>query len=127
MREVTIKLAGKELTLLANFKASLELAEKVCDPMQMAREASVTDAMHSRGINYTPKWQFDIDNVPQVIYIGLKAAGSTMKLEEVQELVFEEGFFSAMSEATRYVTHIVGPQTEEEMEPSDDKGEPGKS
>ena len=127
MREVTINLGGTELTLHATFGASVQLAEQVYDPMGMAREMSITDAMHSRGINYTPKWNFNVDNVPKIIHIGLKAAGSKLTLTEVQELVFEEGFFSAQSEATRYCTHIVGPQPEEVIERAEtESAEPEK-
>jgi hypothetical protein len=116
MREFVATLNGVELRLVANFAASVEIAKTVADPLLIAREASVESMLLSRGINYDTKWKFNVQNVPQLIYIGLKAAKSDMKLEAVQELVFEVGFAEARDVALEYLGLIVGPAPEEKLD-----------
>jgi len=124
MREYTGELAGRELKLAANFKASVELAEKVGDPLMISREAFLEAMMVSNNLPYEPKWSFTIHNVPHIIHIGLKAAGDKTTLEEVQELVFEAGFFKGREVAEGYLALIVGP-TPEEVGEQDEKASEG--
>lgn len=116
MREFSATLNGVELRLVANFAASVEIAKTVADPLLIAREASVESMLLSKGINYDTKWKFTVQNVPQLLYIGLKAAGSEMKLPDVQDLVFEAGYAAARDVALEYLGLIVGPAPEEKLE-----------
>lgn len=113
MREITASLGGEEITLAATFKASVEIAEKIADPLAIAREASL-EAMFGQALQvYEPKWRFTVLNVPQIIHIGTRAAGDKRTLAEIQELVFAEGFPSARAIALEYLALIVTPKAEE--------------
>ena len=118
MRTYTCTLADETLELTANFKASIEIAKEVCDPLLIAREAALEAMMISKSFPYNPRWTFTVENVPQLLHIGLKASGSKMTLEKVQELVFEVGFAAARDHAIEYLALIVGPKPEEIVEDS---------
>lgn len=119
MREMTATLGGQQLVLAATFKASMEVANTVGDPLTIMREAALESMFLDQGIPYEPKWRFTVANVVQLIMIGLKAAGSTMKQDEVQDLIFEAGFLAGKEVAADYLARIAGPQPEEVS----DKGE----
>ncbi len=128
MRKYTCTLAGEDLELTASFKASMMIAKEVGDPLMIAREAALEAMMMSKSFPYNPRWTFSIENVPQILHIGLKANGSDMKLEHLQELVFDEGFASSRDHAIEYLSLIVGPAPEEIVDdsagvPEDSAGE----
>lgn len=113
MREITAILGGEEITLAATFKASVDVAEKIADPLAIAREAAL-EAMFSQALQvYEPKFRFTVKNVPVILHIGMKAAGDKRTLEQVQELVFDGGFVEAREIATSYIAAIVTPKSEE--------------
>lgn len=112
MRTFDGELAGKQLTLAATFGASIKIAKEVGDPLMIAREANLEALLMSRGMPYHPRWNFTVENVPEIIHIGVKEAGSKMSLKDVQELVFEAGFPAARDMAVEYLALIVGPQPE---------------
>lgn len=118
MRDLTVELGGQELRLVATFAASVKLAEKVGDPFAIMREAALEAMFLGMGMPYEPKWRFTVKNVPEILHIGLNAAGSQMKLAEVQELVFDAGFGPSRDAALEYITLIAGPKPEETL-PSD--------
>ena len=122
MRELEKTIGGRTLTFAATFRDSLEIAERIGDPLTIMREAALEAVFLSRGIPYEPKWRFTIQNTPRILYIGLKSAGSKMTLEEVQELVFEIGFAAAKDLAADYLALIVGPKPEEASEGSSTEG-----
>lgn len=119
MRELTTTLGGQELVLAATFKASVEIANTVGDPLTIMREAALESMFLDQGIPYEPKWRFTVTNVVQLIMIGLKAAESKMTLVEVQDLVFSAGFLAGKEVASDYLARIAGPQPKEVS----DKGE----
>ena len=121
MRKLTSEICGEERDLVATFAASIEIAEKVGDPLLITREAAIETVMLGGGIPYSPKWRFTVSNVPQVIHIGLKAAGENVKLSEVQEWAFEVGFPEAQRIAAEYIALITRPKPEES---TGDAGEP---
>ena len=118
MRAFTFEHGGEEYTMAATFGASVDLAEKVGDPLFIAREAAVEAAL---GAVYQPKFRFTIQNVPQIMAIGLKAGGHALPMSAVQAMVFDIGFREAMDIATRYVAMVITPKSEEvtEVEASD--------
>jgi len=120
MRELEATIAGKEIKLAATFKASMELAKKVADPLYIAREATLEVMMMERGMPYTPKWMFTTENIPLIIKIGV---GDAHTLEEVQEMVFEEGFANCRDIATEYIGLLVGPVPEESIGEGENKSE----
>jgi hypothetical protein len=127
MREYETTLNGEAVTLAATFKASQEIAKKVADPLVIAREAAIEGmALRVGAFQHQPKFRFTTENVPLLLHIGLRAAGSKMTLEDVQEAVFADGFAKCRDDAENYLALIVGPRSEEIGEAekgSDDAGE----
>lgn len=113
MRKMTASLGGYELELAATFAAASDLSEKVGDPLAIAREAQIEAMLSGVGQVYHPKWQFTVKNVPTILHIGMKAAGSDMSLDKVQEMVVENGFMEAKAIALDYVAMIVTPKSQE--------------
>lgn len=122
MREMQVTLGGREITLAATFKASLEIAQHVGDPLTIMREAALESMFFQRGIPYEPKWRFTVMNVLQTIMIGMKAAGEKPKLEEVEDLIFEDGFLRAKEVAADYLAMISGPRPTEVSEKDAQEG-----
>ena len=121
MREFAVEIGGREYTLAATFKASLEIAEKVGDPLTIMREAALEAMFIGRGLPYEPKWRFTVENTVEILHIGLKTAGNKMRREELQDLVFDMGFAAAKEIAGDYLALIAGPRPQETVESS---GEP---
>jgi hypothetical protein len=121
MREMTIEHDGKTYTLAATFAASVKLADRVEDPLKIAREAALEAAMMKARMPYTPKFDFTVRNVPVILHIGMEAAGASTTIEEVQELVFSKGLVHARLWAADYVALIVEPKpAKPEVEPEDE-------
>src|SRR5210317_350035 len=107
MREIHITLAGKPFTLRATFAASMEIAETVADPIFMIKEISQEASFAEAGLPYSPNFELNVYNIPQVLWIGAKAAGNKITLEEMNELVFETGFYECRGHAISYITKMV--------------------
>lgn len=122
MREMTAEIGGKELRLVANFRAAQRIAERVADPMLIARESLMEYLFTTKNIPYTPKWGYTVENVPQILHIAAEEAGMKITLKEMQELVFEHGFINARATIIEYLQLIVGPKTEEPMEEAPSEG-----
>lgn len=125
MRSMTIELAGREVELAATFKAASELSQKVGDPIAIAREAQIEAAMSQTGLIYHPKWSFTVDNVPLILHIGAKAAGSKMSLADMQDAVMEAGFLEAKASALEYIALIITPKAQEKVD-SEGEAKPGE-
>jgi len=113
MREYKCTIGGKELKLVANFAASQRIAKEVADPLMISREAFVEAMMISANMSYEPKWSFDVDNIWRLVLIGVEAGGDSIDKQQLQELIFEEGFFNVRRMAEEYLALIVGPTPEE--------------
>lgn len=125
MRSMTAELAGRHIDLAATFGAAREMSQKVGDPIAIAREAQLEAAMGAAGMVYHPKWVFTVENVPAVLHIGAKAAGSKMTLAEMQDVVMEAGFLEAKAVALEYIALIITPKAQEQVE-SDKEAKPGE-
>ena len=110
---MTATLGGREIRLAATFKASLEIAHHVADPLTIMREAALESMFFQRGMPYEPKWRFSITNILQILLIGMRAAGEKPKTEEIEELIFEAGFLEAKEVAAEYLSMINGPRPTE--------------
>lgn len=113
MREITVTLAGEEIELAATFKASMEVAKKVGDPLFIASEVALEAQLVGAGMPYNTKWRATIENVPLVLHIGQKAAGGDRSLEDMQNLVFENGFLESREAAFRYLALMTTTHSEE--------------
>jgi ABC-type hemin transport system ATPase subunit len=101
MRKLTFTAPnGDDIELAATFAASVELAEKVADPMHMHRQAVASATL---GPSYQAKFAFTVSNVAKIMHIGAKHAGSKMTLSEMNDLAFEIGAFNAQALAEQYV------------------------
>lgn len=121
-RRLIASLAGEEVTLAATFEASVEIMEKVADPLAIARDAAAEQALSQMGMVFDSKFKWTVKNLPIALHIGMKAAGDKRDLRAVQQMVFEHGFIEALTIAVQYVTMMVTPQTDEAGE---EKGEGG--
>ncbi len=109
MRSMTFEAGGKTHEMKATFQASVELANKVGDPLMIAREAAMEAAMQDRLLPYKPSFAFTIENVPVILEIGLRAAGSKLKTREIEDLVFDMGFAEGQELASNYLALIITP------------------
>lgn len=121
-RSLVTVLAGEEIELAATFNASVEIMEKVADPLAIARDAAAEQALAQMGMVFDGKFKWTVKNLPIVLHIGMKAAGDKRDLQTVQEMVFQHGFIEALTIGVQYVTLTVTPQTDEA---GDEKGESG--
>lgn len=112
-RCMTASLGGEDIELAATFKAASEIARLVADPLLITREIAMTAMLEGQSLSYDPKWRYTVDNLPVIIHIGMKAAGSQATLAQVQDMVFAAGFIAARQIATDYLTIICIPQSEE--------------
>lgn len=126
MRKMAAEIGGEDRDMVATFAASVEIAEKVADPLMMTREAAIESVMLAQNIPYTPKFRFTVENIPQIICIGLKAAGEKVKLSDVQEWCFDMGFPTSQVIASEFIALITRPAPEKEAAEQDEDGEPGK-
>ena len=115
MRLFNFEHDGKDYELAATFAASIEIADKVADPLAIAREAAMEAALAQARIPYQPKFMFTIRNVPQILFAGFRAAKSDMKLKDVEELVFDMGFIEAREKASDFLALIVTPKPSREV------------
>lgn len=123
-RQMTATLAGEEVTLAATFDASVEIMEKVADPLSIAREAAIEAQFLAAGQVYDARFKLTVKNVPQIIFAGMRAAGDKRDLKAVQQLVFDHGLIESRAIAMDYVALIVTPTSEEATEKGE--GEPGE-
>lgn len=121
-RRMTATLAGEDVTLAATFDAAAEIMEKVADPLAIARDAATEHALSAAGVVYDAKFKWNVRNVPQVIHIGMKAAGDKRDLKAVQQMVFDYGLIEGSAVAIQFITMLVTPQSEEA---GTEKGEGG--
>lgn len=121
-RRMTATLAGEEVTLAATFDAASEIKRKVHDPIAIARDAATEQSLASQGIVYDARFKWDVDNVPLVIHIGMKAAGDKRDLKAVQEMVFDHGLIESSGLAVQFVTILVTPHSEEIGNEEEERG-----
>lgn len=109
-REVTITLAGEALTLSADCEAIKAVAEALDDPLAMGREILLDECAINAGVwAHQPRFKFSTANIPLFIHIGAVAAGSELTLEDVEALVFREGFYTSRDRALEYLGLLLSP------------------
>ena len=101
MRKLTFTApSGDDIELAATFDASMEIADKVADPMQIHRQAVASEAL---GPAYQPKFAFTVANVAAILHIGHKAAGGAMTRKQINDLTFEIGALNSQVIAAEYI------------------------
>ncbi len=99
---VSVRFGADEYQLKTTWESSIELAEKVGDPLQMAFSIK-------NGVQV-----FNTDKMVRTIWIGLKAAGEKLSFTEVGTLCHEYGLVDYMVVAGDYVIDTVTQGTEDE-------------
>ena len=117
MRELEIELGGETLTLVANWKASLAIADNVGDPILMARDVWATKG--DDGEAASPR--LDLPLVAGIIHAGAKAGGSKKTLDEIGDVIFKGGLVEAQTYATAYLSMIVFASSDEVKPSADDE------
>lgn len=121
MREYTATLGDKKFPLRANFQTSEQLMTKVADPLWMTREATLESIMMEKGLTYHPKFAFTVQNIAQIIFIGASAYNDKVTLGDVQEAVFDAGFYAARDEAIEYISLTIGGGPQLDKSPLDEE------
>lgn len=125
-RELIADLAGRRFSLVATWRASEEIANRVADPIFIQREAALVQMNAEIGLPYQPRFSFSVSNVAEIIWIGAKAGGEKVGLEEVKDAVFEGGYEAATRIASEYLELILGPKPTVEVEASKETPAPGE-
>lgn len=109
-------LGGKPVSLSASFQTLDEIAERVGDPITILREMGVEALAIKAGLyQYQPKFRFTVENVANLLHIGISHAGGDMTLEQVKDAIFCEGLESVKDKAENYLVLNVTPETEQEV------------
>lgn len=113
MRDMTIPIGGENKRLVADFAASLRVNDEICDPLEIARQASMEAVMLDAGIKYETKFKLGTVEVVNILMIGLDAAKSGVSRAKLEEAVFEMGLLAAKEYASQYIALIVVPTSQE--------------
>jgi len=124
MREINTKIGGKRVKLVASWRASIDVAEQVADPLMIVREAMKEQAFAAKALTYKPAFVFTPENIVQILHIGAVAGGYEGDLDDMGELVFKHGFMEAELIAGEYLGIIVTPNSKEAKK--GDSGDGGK-
>lgn len=120
MRIFKAELGALQLDLGITFGAAREIKERVADPMLIASNASMAARRDALGLAYQPRFEFTVENIPLVIWIGAKAIDPAMKLSDVQEACTDIGFVAAMNIADEFLAEFIAPRSKELVETKGD-------
>jgi hypothetical protein len=100
-----IEIGGSKRKFKLDFATSIEILQQVQSPTQIVQSITVANMFREKGLNYDSEFEWDENNVSQVLHIGLDGDQS---FEEVGEWVMEMGIFHAMNEAVAYLLAMTG-------------------
>jgi hypothetical protein len=100
-KTVSVTLNGTTWAMPASYAASREIAAAVGDPLQLAISA------HQKGAV-----DFTVDQVVDVIAIGVRLAGCSLPRDKIGEAIFEDGLINFVGLAGEYIGTLVsgGPE-----------------
>lgn len=113
-----VRFGPDEYTLKSTWKSSIEIAEKVSDPLKMAFDL------------VEGKLELELEQIVCIIWIGLKAAGEEFTYDEVGELVHKHGFINYTKPVGMYLIDMASQGSEEKEDGPKKKAKkprPGKS
>jgi hypothetical protein len=123
MDRMEVSIGGLDLALGLNFGAGRELMQKVGDPLGIVREMALENMMQQAGLIHSPKWMPTVENVPMILWIGAKHGGNKdVKLEAVQEAVFNHGFLESKVIAMDYIASLTTPTAREKLRDTEGTG-----
>ena len=112
-RSMNLMLGGKDYELVANWKASMAIAETVMDPLVMARDAALAVHFAEHNIPYEPKFEFTVGNTVQILHCALRANGFDLTLDDVGDAVVSDGITKHLGKADDYIALIVSNGSDE--------------
>lgn len=112
-REMTLMLGGKDYTLVANWRASMSIAETVMDPLVMARDAALAAHFAENNVPYTSRFEFTIENTVQILHCALRANGHDITLDQVGDAVVSDGITVHLGKADEFIALIVSNGSDE--------------
>lgn len=118
-RKVDVKFGGKVVSLKASFAAASDICDRVADLMFINREAGIAMMLMEKGIPYSPKWQFSVGSVLDILEIALAHSGVKAERSDIQEFAVGIGFNKAQDIATDYL-QLFFSEPEEKVETGGD-------
>ena len=118
MRSHSVELGHMQLDLAVTFGVARDIREKVADPLKIAQEAAISARFSAAGIARAASFEFDVENVPLILWLGAKPNHSEVKLSDVQEACCDIGFAAAMHIADGYLAQFIAPRSQEKPEAS---------
>ena len=116
MRNHPAKIGDLDLDLAVTFGVAREIKEKVADPMLIVNSVVAAQNFAASGLLHKLRFEFDVENVAQVIYIGAKPNHADLKLVQVQDACCDAGFFIARNVAAEFLARFVD-NTSQEAKP----------
>ena len=109
MRSMMLKLGGKEYELVASWKASMAIEERILDPLEIARDAMLSAKFDEHNIPYEPKFVFSMKNTAMILYCALRSSGhDQFELDDVGEAMVQDGIVEHVANADQFLSLIVG-------------------
>lgn len=118
MRTYSVEISHLQLELPVTFGVAREIKEKVGDPLAIAQEAALQARLSAAGIARKAAFEFTVENVPMILWLGAKVAYPDMKLSDIQEACCEIGFGAALQLADGYLAAFIAPRSQEKPEAS---------
>lgn len=118
MRVHSVEVGHLQLDLAVTFGVARDIREKVADPLKIAQEAAISARFAAAGINRNAGFEFDVENVPMILWLGAKVHHSDLKLSEIQEACCDIGFANAMQIADGFLAQFIAPRSQEKPEAS---------
>ena len=116
MRNHSAKIGDLELDMAVTFGVARDIKEKVADPMLIVNSVVAAQNFAASGLLHKLRFEFDVENVAQVIFIGAKPTHPELKLAEVQDACCDAGFFVARNVAAEFLARFVD-NTSQEAKP----------
>lgn len=126
MRLHSVEIADLQLDLAVTFGVAREIKEKVADPMLIAQEAAVQARFANSGIQRTARFEFTVENIPLILWIGAKVQHPDLKLSAVQEACVDAGLMQAMQIADGFLVQFIAPRSQEKVEATAKDATPGE-
>lgn len=118
MRTHSVEIGHLQFDLPVTFGVAREIKEKVGDPLAIAQEAALQARLGAAGIARKAAFEFTVENVPMILWLGAKAADPAVKLSDVQEACCDIGFAAALQIADGYLAAFIAPRSQEKVEAS---------
>lgn len=112
-RSMTLSLGGKQYELVASWKASMDIAENVMDPVVLAKDAALTQQFLKHNIAYDSKFEFTAENTARILHCALRSNGHELTFNEVGEAMVSDGIIEHVGEADKFISLLISNGSEE--------------